>query len=68
VVGNHPSLGDWNVDKALQLEWHDNDVWAAEAKVPVGKKIEFKVNYACWQVLSVQKLCSWVLVCSCACC
>ena len=47
MVGNLPALGDWKVDKGLELKWHDNDVWAAEVEVPVGKNIEFKVSTAC---------------------
>jgi hypothetical protein len=43
VVGNLPVLGDWDVDKALQLRWHEKDVWSAELAVPVGVDVEFKV-------------------------
>jgi hypothetical protein len=44
VVGNQAALGSWDVSKAVELKWHDGDLWAGEVEMPVGKDIEFKVS------------------------
>lgn len=36
VVGAGPELGNWNVQHALKLDWHDGDVWVAEQDFPAG--------------------------------
>ena len=44
VVGNHDTIGSWNPDHALQLQWSTGDVWTGQvivANVP-GKCLEFK--------------------------
>lgn len=43
MVGNQKQLGSWDVSKALELTWHDEDVWAGSVELPVGVEIEFKV-------------------------
>jgi hypothetical protein len=47
VVGNQPALGSWDVNKAPELKWYDGDLWAGSVELPVGKDIEFKVNFCC---------------------
>lgn len=42
IVGNHKQLGNWDAGKALDLTWHEGDVWAASAELPIGVDIEFK--------------------------
>ena len=43
VVGGHPSLGDWDVSNAPQMQWNDGNVWTLEVQLPEGSDIEFKV-------------------------
>lgn len=43
VVGNHPALGSWDAGRGLALKWHEGHVWAAEAQLDAGAKVEFKV-------------------------
>ena len=45
VVGGHPSLGDWDVANAPQMQWNDGNVWTLEVQLPEGSDIEFKVSY-----------------------
>ncbi|KAL3145446.1 2,3-dihydroxyphenylpropionate/2,3-dihydroxicinnamic acid 1,2-dioxygenase, variant 2 [Trebouxia sp. C0009 RCD-2024] len=42
VVGGHPSLGDWDVSNAPQMQWNDGNVWTLEVQLPEGSDIEFK--------------------------
>ncbi|KAL4433837.1 hypothetical protein ABPG75_000278 [Micractinium tetrahymenae] len=42
LVGSHPSLGNWKVDKAPWMAWEDGHVWAAEVALPPGTSVEFK--------------------------
>lgn len=44
VVGGHPSLGDWDVSNAPQMQWNDGNVWTLEVQLPEGSDIEFKVS------------------------
>lgn len=44
VVGGHPSLGDWDVTNAPQMQWNDGNIWTLEVQLPEGSDIEFKVN------------------------
>ena len=44
VVGGHPSLGDWDVSNAPQMQWNDGNVWTLEVQLPEGSDIEFKVT------------------------
>ena len=30
VVGNHPILGDWNVDEAIPMDWSEGHIWTTE--------------------------------------
>mmetsp|Transcript_35404 Transcript_35404/g.100253 ORF Transcript_35404/g.100253 Transcript_35404/m.100253 type:complete len:447 (-) Transcript_35404:190-1530(-) len=36
VVGSHPTLGKWNPDEGLALEWSEGDIWKAEVALPAG--------------------------------
>lgn len=45
IVGNQKELGSWDASKALELKWHEGDVWAATAELPVATDIEFKVRH-----------------------
>eukprot|EP00898_Chlorokybus_atmophyticus_P006124 jgi/Chlat1/6512/Chrsp45S06067 len=42
LVGSHPVLGEWSVDKAIRLNWSEGDVWIAEAVLPAGDHCEYK--------------------------
>eukprot|EP00882_Tetradesmus_deserticola_P003190 GHRQ01003381.1.p1 GENE.GHRQ01003381.1~~GHRQ01003381.1.p1 ORF type:complete len:108 (+),score=33.10 GHRQ01003381.1:230-553(+) len=44
IVGNQAALGSWDVSKALELKWHEGDLWVGSAEVPVKQDIEFKVR------------------------
>lgn len=44
VVGGHPSLGDWDVSNAPQMQWNDGNIWTLEVQLPEGSDIEFKVT------------------------
>ena len=43
VVGGHPSLGNWDVGNAPQMQWNDGNVWTLEVQLPEGSDIESKV-------------------------
>ncbi|KAL4419085.1 hypothetical protein ABPG77_010024, partial [Micractinium sp. CCAP 211/92] len=42
LVGSHPSLGNWKVDKGPWMAWEDGHVWSAEVSLPPGTTVEFK--------------------------
>ncbi|KAK9168165.1 hypothetical protein Syun_000305 [Stephania yunnanensis] len=42
MVGDDASLGVWDPENAIPLEWSDGHIWTAELDVPVGKSIQFK--------------------------
>lgn len=42
VIGGHPSLGNWDVRKALELRWSEGDLWRGEAVLPAGIIYEYK--------------------------
>lgn len=41
IVGSHPALGSWAIDKAILLEWTEGDVWEARVDIEPGVH-EFK--------------------------
>ena len=42
VTGSCSELGDWNPKDGLQLQWHDDHLWFAEALIPTGSQLDFK--------------------------
>lgn len=36
VVGSCNSLGSWNVDNAIRLNWQEGHVWEASIELPAG--------------------------------
>eukprot|EP00775_Hariotina_reticulata_P004065 gene4065-4312_t len=42
VVGSLEELGNWKVEKAPQMTWHDGHTWTLDVQLPVGA-INFKV-------------------------
>lgn len=44
VVGNLPELGGWDAGRGLKLKWHEGHIWAAEAELGTGARVEFKVR------------------------
>lgn len=39
VVGNHPSLGNWNVEAAPTLRWSEGHVWQGELQLPTNTQV-----------------------------
>lgn len=42
IIGSHPMLGSWDVNKALQLQWTEGDRWVATIELPAGAVYEYK--------------------------
>ncbi|KAG2431415.1 hypothetical protein HXX76_009430 [Chlamydomonas incerta] len=42
IIGSHPSLGNWDINKALVLSWTDGDRWVATIELPAGSVYEYK--------------------------
>lgn len=42
IVGDHPSLGKWDVSKGLNMLWGEGNIWTAEVSFPRGTAIYFK--------------------------
>eukprot|EP00877_Chromochloris_zofingiensis_P012733 jgi/Chrzof1/7713/Cz02g33260.t1 len=42
LVGDVPELGDWDTNKAVQLQWNEGDLWTATVSLPVGHEVSFK--------------------------
>ena len=36
IVGDHKSLGDWNPDQGIALQWSEGDAWIGEAEIQLG--------------------------------
>ena len=34
IVGSTTSLGSWDVDQSVDMEWTDGDVWRVELEIP----------------------------------
>jgi hypothetical protein len=46
LVGNHPSLGSWDLSRAWKLKWSDGHVWRGCLELPANiAGIEFKVSW-----------------------
>ncbi len=37
-------MGSWDPKKGMDMCWTDGNVWKAEARVPVGAEVDFKVG------------------------
>lgn len=35
IVGSTESLGAWNIDQGVMMEWSDGDVWSADFDLPL---------------------------------
>ena len=57
VVGGHPSLGNWDLGSAPQMQWNDGNIWTLEVQLPEGSDIEFKVCHLQNGVLHGDKHC-----------
>ncbi|KAF5195114.1 Phosphoglucan, water dikinase protein [Thalictrum thalictroides] len=42
LVGDDPSIGQWNPASAIPLNWSDEHIWTVELDLPVGQSIHFK--------------------------
>lgn len=42
VVGDHSSLGSWDLGRAVEMAWGEGDAWSGEASIPPGTSFEFK--------------------------
>jgi 4-alpha-glucanotransferase len=45
ITGNHPLLGNNNLEKGLQLEYFNNDYWYGEIQLPEGKTVDTPITY-----------------------
>ncbi len=44
LVGDSLELGEWDVDRALDLSWSDGDIWKAQVELPPSTEVRFKVH------------------------
>ncbi|KXZ45404.1 hypothetical protein GPECTOR_55g310 [Gonium pectorale] len=42
IIGSHPKLGNWDINKALDLSWTEGDRWLATLELPAGSVYEYK--------------------------
>ncbi|KAG2483610.1 hypothetical protein HYH03_017552 [Edaphochlamys debaryana] len=42
IIGSHPKLGNWDINKALDLHWSEGDRWLATIELPAGSVYEYK--------------------------
>ncbi|KAF8056234.1 CAF1-7 [Scenedesmus sp. PABB004] len=42
VVGSCASLGSWNTDAAVRLNWQEGHVWEASVELPAGEAVDYK--------------------------
>ncbi|GIL47784.1 hypothetical protein Vafri_3909 [Volvox africanus] len=42
IIGSHPKLGSWDINKALVLNWTEGDRWVATVELPAGAVYEYK--------------------------
>jgi len=57
LIGSHPKLGSWSLNKAIDLRWSNNDVWTATVSLPAGSVLEYKyvvIDYESKEPLSWQ--------------
>lgn len=43
MVGDHAALGRWAPERGVQMEWGTGHVWRAEALLPPGATVQFKL-------------------------
>lgn len=43
IVGSGVSLGQWRLERAVPLEWHEGDVWTTTISMPAGAIKDFKL-------------------------
>ncbi|GFR50578.1 hypothetical protein Agub_g12852 [Astrephomene gubernaculifera] len=43
LVGNQSFLGNWDPRKGADMSWTEGNIWKADARVPVGTEVNFKV-------------------------
>jgi hypothetical protein len=46
VVGSHPSLGEWDVSRAVAMHWSAGDVWKGTAELPEHFVVRYKARAA----------------------
>jgi hypothetical protein len=46
VVGSHPSLGEWDVSRAVAMHWSAGDVWKGTAELPEHFVVRYKARGA----------------------
>ena len=34
IIGSTTSLGSWDIDQSVDMEWTDGDVWRVELEIP----------------------------------
>lgn len=45
LVGGHPSMGSWDVSKALRMSWNEGHVWKASVELPADTMdLQYKVS------------------------
>eukprot|EP00775_Hariotina_reticulata_P002125 gene2125-2444_t len=42
VVGSCSSLGGWNIDNAVKLNWQEGHIWEASVELPAGEVVNYK--------------------------
>uniref|UniRef100_A0A061SEP4 Neopullulanase n=1 Tax=Tetraselmis sp. GSL018 TaxID=582737 RepID=A0A061SEP4_9CHLO len=47
LVGNHPILGEWNVNEGVPLDWVEGNRWEVEMVLPQFELIEYKYVVRC---------------------
>lgn len=50
VVGSHPSLGEWELDQAPNMQYDADGSWNLEVDIPADTKIDFSYKYGLVQV------------------
>mmetsp|Transcript_15839 Transcript_15839/g.29016 ORF Transcript_15839/g.29016 Transcript_15839/m.29016 type:complete len:296 (-) Transcript_15839:668-1555(-) len=45
LVGSHPSVGDWNPDNGISLQWTEGDIWKGTVSFDILPMFEYK--YLC---------------------
>jgi len=51
VVGSTPELGNWRVDRGLQMVQRSDGMWEAEVSLPTHRKIRAKVSFVMYMCL-----------------
>lgn len=45
IVGSHPSLGDWELDQAPNMQYDADGSWSLEVEIPADTPIDFSYKY-----------------------